>query len=87
MSTTLATSVSQTTFIVSATANATIADGPNCSLRHLDGHVRITVIALSVVVALLAILLLVTCAFNHVPEKKKKAKATKMKVMPVKRAK
>jgi hypothetical protein len=51
----------------------------NCSLRHLDGTVRVTVIALSVVIGLLAILLLWSCC--AVPNKKKKVERTKMTVV------
>jgi hypothetical protein len=55
------------------TSSATTSGAPteyNCSLHHLDGTVRVTVIALSVVIGILAILLLWSCC--AVPDKKKK---------------
>jgi hypothetical protein len=66
------------------TSSATTSGAPteyNCSLRHLDGTVRVTVIALSVVIGLLAILLLWSCCAAAVPDKKKKVERTKMTVV------
>ena len=53
-------------------ADPTATDSAKCQLRHLDGNVRVTIIAMSIAIGVLAFLLLWSCCCPNPCKKKKK---------------